>query len=89
MTELDEIMKEFDRKLGYAKPKTNFSNELENTHNGDIDQMLYNCSKEGELEKVKWCLDNGANVHAKGDYALKLASFNGHTEVMELLRRYM
>jgi hypothetical protein len=85
--ELQNILYELDVKLGYAKP--NFSNELENTHNGDIDQMLYNCSKEGELEKVKWCLDNGANVHAKGDYALKLASFNGHTEVMELLRRYM
>lgn len=38
---------------------------------------------------MKLLLENSANVHARGDDALKRATRYGHTEVVKLLKKYM
>ena len=55
----------------------------------DLNEVLMWASKNGELNTVKYCLDNGADVHAEDDEALSWASDNGHTEVVKLLKEAM
>jgi len=57
----------------------------------EIDGMLLDACEDGDLEKVKQLLENGADVNAKdkdGLTALMYASYNGHKEVVELLKSY-
>jgi len=51
----------------------------------DLNEVLMWASNHGELNTIKYCLDNGADVHAREDWALRWASNNGHTEVVRLL----
>ena len=46
---------------------------------------LIDAAKHGELENVKFLLENGADIHARDDHALSLASLIGHTEIVKLL----
>ena len=55
----------------------------------DLNEVLMWASKNGELNTVKYCLDNGADVHAREDCVLRWASYNGHTEVVKLLKEAM
>jgi ankyrin repeat protein len=66
------------------KPK---SEEEILSHLGGLspENLLIMSSKIGFLPGVKLALKNGANVHAKNDYALRWASGNGHKDVVELL----
>ena len=57
----------------------------------DWDYKLRESAENGNLEKVKECIKNGANVNAKycDDTALMYASKNGHFEIVEyLVRQY-
>ena len=50
-----------------------------------LDNNLITASKEGNLEEVKSAIDEGANVHAYDDYALRYASRSGHLEIVKFL----
>jgi ankyrin repeat protein len=49
----------------------------------NIDSVLIEGARNGDLEKVKKCVENGANIHVDNDLALKFAAANGHLEVVE------
>jgi len=49
------------------------------------DDLLIQSSEAGFLIGVKKALKMGADVHAKDDYALQMASFDGHLPVVKLL----
>ena len=40
-------------------------------------------SYNGHLEVVKVLVEHGANIHADNDYAVRLATRNGHTDIYE------
>lgn len=59
------------------------------------DKILLNSAKLGDLERVKLCIANGANVNAKNHFgrsALLDSAQNGHLKIVEFLlkkwRRY-
>jgi ankyrin repeat protein len=55
---------------------------------GQIDWDLLNASTNGDLEKAKWAIENGADVNAKDDKgrtSLYHASFDGHDNIVSLL----
>ena len=43
----------------------------------------------GKLDFIEYLLAAGADVHTYGDYALRLASYNGHTEVVKVLKDHI
>lgn len=52
------------------------------------DWELCESAEDGNLEKVKECIENGADVNAKdvwGKTALRSASQNGHFEIVKFL----
>ena len=51
----------------------------------DLDKELIEASKNGELEKVKYLVENGADIHAKNGCALRWSAGRGHLEVVRLL----
>ena len=57
----------------------------------DLDNELYDATKNGDLEKVKECLTNGANVNITQDFGLTPlmwaagAAHKGHLEIVKLL----
>ncbi len=53
----------------------------------EMSRRLIASSEAGDLVSVKTLIDEGADVHAGDDLALRLAAFYGHTEVVnELLK---
>jgi ankyrin repeat protein len=50
-----------------------------------LNKLLINACRDGDLELVKYCLREGANIHAQNDFALRWASQNGHIEVVKYL----
>ena len=52
----------------------------------DKDEGLIWASIHGHVDIVKLLLANGANVHADGDCALRLASRNGYVAVVKILQ---
>ena len=44
-----------------------------------------NVSQDGRLDQVIIALKKGANIHANNDYALRLASKDGHLDVVKYL----
>jgi len=51
----------------------------------EIDQTFISAAQNGSNDKVTAALKDGADIHAKQDYALRLAAGNGHLETLELL----
>ena len=49
------------------------------------DWVMISASEMGQTETVKLLLDQGANIHALNDEALRLASKRGHAETVKLL----
>jgi ankyrin repeat protein len=50
-----------------------------------LDEQLVVSSAEGNLEKVKECIQTGANVHAYNGFAFQCASLNGHFQIVKYL----
>nr|OQX98719.1 MAG: hypothetical protein B6I27_02130 [Erwiniaceae bacterium 4572_131] len=50
-----------------------------------MDEELLNAVVNNEIEKVKLLLENGANIHAKDDYALCESASRRHFEIVKLL----
>ena len=51
-----------------------------------LDNMMIEMAKEGHLNGVKYLVEKGADIHAKNDLALELASREGHLEVVKYLQ---
>jgi hypothetical protein len=51
----------------------------------DLDVRMTDAARDGDSETVQTLLAAGANVHAGGDYALRVAACIGHTETMGVL----
>ena len=51
----------------------------------NLNQKLIEAAKSGNLEVVKYLVENGADIHAEKDYALRLAAYNGHLDVVKYL----
>ncbi len=49
------------------------------------DIALYKSSYRGDIQTVRFLVENGANVHAYDDVAIRWASGNGHLEVVRFL----
>jgi ankyrin repeat protein len=49
-----------------------------------LEDQLIKASREGNLEKVKECIERGANIHTKVD-ALYSSAYNGQLEVLKCL----
>jgi len=63
-----------DPKVQYRLLKNNKGNEL-----------LTQASASGELQLVKWLLQNGLDIHARHEQSLSLAALNGRLEVVKYL----
>ena len=50
------------------------------------DSLLIIASREGDIDKVKLLIDQGADINARDDQALRWASNNGHLDVVKLLK---
>lgn len=50
--------------------------------------MLIEAVKLGNLSLVKKLIESGADVHARKDEALRYASYDGHTEIVDVLKAY-
>lgn len=53
-----------------------------------MDIILQKSSKNGELEKVKELVAQGANIHSNNEYSLREAASNGHIDVVKFLVEY-
>jgi ankyrin repeat protein len=47
--------------------------------------LLIESADNGDLENVKFALQNGANIHADNDYALRWAAIKGYLPVVKFL----
>lgn len=53
--------------------------------NSKLNEYLIFSVKIGNVECLKHCIENGADVRADDDYALRWASENGHYDIVKLL----
>ena len=51
----------------------------------DINYTLRYAIQFNYIVVIKWCLKNGADVHEYDDFALRIASKNGHLEIVKLV----
>ena len=54
----------------------------------NIDKLLIKASSNGHLEIVKYLHENGADITAQNNYAIKYANLNGHLEIVKYLYKY-
>jgi hypothetical protein len=50
------------------------------THQDNLNNSLIEAVKECNLIPVKHLIEQGADIHADNDYALRLSAVNGHLE---------
>lgn len=50
-----------------------------------INNQLINHAYHGNLEKVIYCLEQGASVNYDNDYSLRISALNGYTELVKFL----
>lgn len=53
--------------------------------NGDITDKLFTVANRGLVYLIPYFLNQGADIHAGNDQALRDASWNGHTETVKIL----
>lgn len=46
---------------------------------------LYTACTVGNIDRIKYFISNGINIHDKNDYALRLAGYNGHLDIVKYL----
>lgn len=51
-----------------------------------MNDKLIKAAKNGDLNQVKTLVSQGADIHARDDYALRWSAYNGHLEVVEFLK---
>lgn len=68
---------------GNPKKQYKFFKRCENSQS-----LLYKSAYQGEIELVKEAIERGIYIPAYGEYALKLASINGHLEIVKYLVEY-
>ena len=51
----------------------------------ELDKQLIEASEKGRLDVVKYLVENGADIHAQDDCALRWSAERGHLEVVRLL----
>ena len=51
----------------------------------ELNDNFKRASKDGDLEKVKYLVSVGADIHADNDYSIRIASERGHLEVIKFL----
>ena len=51
----------------------------------ELDYKLIGSASNGNLDEVKECLREGADIHADNDDALRWASRNGHLDIVKYL----
>ena len=61
-----------------------FENKTDDTKTAKA-KLLAPAARNGDLEKVKKLVENGANIHFNNDYALRMAAGGGHTEIVSYL----
>jgi ankyrin repeat protein len=58
---------------------------LSSMENSRPNDLLFKLIEAGFLPGVKKALEMGADIHANDDYALRWASYSGHSDIVELL----
>src|SRR5581483_2115027 len=73
------------KKYNKGNPKEQYEifGKLNNKKN--MNELLILASEKSELSLIKFALDNGANIHAYHDMALRWASSNGDLEIVRYL----
>ena len=51
----------------------------------NVTKQLINASECGDLDNVKQLIENGADIHAENDWALRFSADNGHLNVVKYL----
>ncbi len=59
--------------------------DLRKINSNNSNQYLISGSDKGKLDHVIISLNLGANIHAENDYALRIASQNGHIDIVKYL----
>jgi hypothetical protein len=54
----------------------------------DFDYELLRACENGYLDVVKYCIENGADVHVEDDHALIWSAYRGNLEVVKCLVEY-
>ena len=65
----------------------NLLSELRSSQN-ILNISVCNASRNGHVQVVKIVLENGADIHAREDEPLRVASEKGHTEIVKLLLQH-
>lgn len=51
----------------------------------DLNELLIDACNNGDFEKTKKCIAQGADIHAMGDNALRMAAENGYLDIVKFL----
>ncbi|MCK9596356.1 ankyrin repeat domain-containing protein [Candidatus Pacearchaeota archaeon] len=51
----------------------------------ELDRKLVGALEIGDLDKVKYCIEHGANIHAWDDYPLRWAVYSGYFDIVVYL----
>lgn len=48
-------------------------------------EVFFMAARQGNIKCLKYCLDNGVDIHSANDFALRIAAENGEMEVVKFL----
>ena len=51
----------------------------------NLNQQLIKASENGDLDNIKYLVENGANIHAQDDYVLRYSSRYGYLDIVKCL----
>ena len=63
----------------FARINRNYHKIYDQLKGKNIDERLIKSAENGYSDLVELLLDQGANIHARNDYALRLTAENGNT----------
>jgi ankyrin repeat protein len=55
------------------------------TNKNQLNDNLIQAAQYGNLESLKYLVENGADIHAKTNYAIRFSAKNGHLEIVKYL----